>query len=147
MPIAQSSSHHHKREHNIFFNSMQLLIHTLGENSIVNECIYTNYVALSSLKSNKYDMFSRMKSIAFWLHWMQSHAVQLIISGVFFRKYCRSEQVTANIWSNADPVLWCHTAIVGHNGPLARYVKLRIAHALGMPGTFSPPPTSKEAVS
>ena len=26
------------------------------------------------------------------------------------------------------------------HGPLARYVKLRIAHAPGMPGTFSPPP-------
>ena len=25
------------------------------------------------------------------------------------------------------------------NGPLARYVKLRVAHAPGMPGTFSPP--------
>ena len=25
-------------------------------------------------------------------------------------------------------------------GPLARYVKLRFAHALGMPGAFSPPP-------
>ena len=29
-------------------------------------------------------------------------------------------------------------------GPLARYVKLRVAHAPGMPGTFSPPPTSNE---
>ena len=27
-----------------------------------------------------------------------------------------------------------------HHGPLARYVKLRVAHALGMPGTFSSPP-------
>ena len=26
------------------------------------------------------------------------------------------------------------------NGPLARYFKLRVAHAPGMPGTFSPPP-------
>ena len=26
------------------------------------------------------------------------------------------------------------------NGPLARYVKLRVVHAPGMPGTFSPPP-------
>ena len=26
------------------------------------------------------------------------------------------------------------------NWPLARYVKLRVAHAPGMPGTFSPPP-------
>ena len=29
--------------------------------------------------------------------------------------------------------------ILGH-GPLTRYVKLRVAHAPGMPGTFSPPP-------
>ena len=26
------------------------------------------------------------------------------------------------------------------NGPLARYIKLRVAHATGMPGMFSPPP-------
>ena len=26
------------------------------------------------------------------------------------------------------------------NGPLARYVKLRVVHVPGMPGTFSPPP-------
>ena len=30
------------------------------------------------------------------------------------------------------------------NGPLTRYVKLRVAHAPGMPRTFSPPLTSKE---
>ena len=30
------------------------------------------------------------------------------------------------------------------HGPLTRYVKLRVAYAPGMPGTFSPPPTSKE---
>ena len=30
------------------------------------------------------------------------------------------------------------------HGPLTRYVKLRVAHAPGMPGTFSPPPISKE---
>ena len=29
---------------------------------------------------------------------------------------------------------------LGRHGPLARYVKLRVAHAPGMPGTFSPPP-------
>ena len=30
------------------------------------------------------------------------------------------------------------------NGPLIRYVKLRVARVPGIPGTFSPPPTSKE---
>ena len=35
-------------------------------------------------------------------------------------------------WYATTP-MWCH-------GPLARYVKLRVTHAPGMPGTFSPPP-------
>ena len=30
--------------------------------------------------------------------------------------------------------------IPASHGPLARYVKLRVVHAPGMPGTFSPPP-------
>ena len=30
----------------------------------------------------------------------------------------------------------------GHHGPLARYVKFRVAHAPGISGTFSLPPTS-----
>ena len=30
------------------------------------------------------------------------------------------------------------------HGPLTREAKLRVAHAPGMPGRFSPPPTSKE---
>ena len=33
------------------------------------------------------------------------------------------------------------------HGPLTRYAKLRFAHAPGMPGAFSPPPTSKEIAS
>ena len=33
------------------------------------------------------------------------------------------------------------------NGALTRYVKLRVAHAPGMPGTFSPPLTSKGTAS
>ena len=33
------------------------------------------------------------------------------------------------------------------HGPLTRYVILRVARAPGMPGTFSPPPTSKETAS
>ena len=33
------------------------------------------------------------------------------------------------------------------NGPLARYVKLRVVHVVGMPGTFSPPITSMEIAS
>ena len=39
----------------------------------------------------------------------------------------------AGTWSSLCP-----------HGPLARCIKLRFAHAPGMPGTFLPPPTSKE---
>ena len=32
-----------------------------------------------------------------------------------------------------------------HHGPLARYVTMRVAHAPGLPGTFSPPPRVSDA--
>ena len=32
------------------------------------------------------------------------------------------------------------SVFISCHGPLARYVKLRVTHAPGMPGTFSPPP-------
>ena len=35
---------------------------------------------------------------------------------------------------------------LGDNGPLARYATLRVAHAPGMPGTFSPPPRVSDPV-
>ena len=38
-------------------------------------------------------------------------------------------------------------AALRNHGPLTRYVKLRVAHAPGMPGTFPLPPTSKETAS
>ena len=46
------------------------------------------------------------------------------------------------IWHN-DNFRGCQSMQLRHNdlyGPLARYVKLRVAHAPGMTGTFSPPP-------
>ena len=33
------------------------------------------------------------------------------------------------------------------HGPLSSFVELQVAHALGMPGTFSPPPTKEETAS
>ena len=33
------------------------------------------------------------------------------------------------------------SSLTWYHEPLTRYVKLRVAHAPGMPGTFSPPPT------
>ena len=45
------------------------------------------------------------------------------------------------------PLVSKHIFINRFNGPLTRYVKLRVAHAPGMPGALSSPPTSKENAS
>ena len=39
------------------------------------------------------------------------------------------------------------TEFYNHNGPLTRFVKIRVVHATRMPGTISPPLTSKETTS
>ena len=53
-----------------------------------------------------------------------------------------------NGWTNNGVHSHCNTYIASAPiGPLTRYVKLRVTHAPGMPGTFSPLPTSKETVS
>ena len=55
-----------------------------------------------------------------------------------------SSSMYLNDLTNLDEILENKGRV---HGPLARYVKLRVAHALGMPGTFSQPPTSKETAS
>ena len=45
------------------------------------------------------------------------------------------------------PIAYWQLPVSSYNGPLTRYVKLLVAHAPGIPGTFSPPPTSKETAS
>ena len=52
-------------------------------------------------------------------------------------------------WNGANDCRLARTALAGSppNGPFARYITLRIAHASGMPGTYSPPLTSKETTS
>ena len=46
---------------------------------------------------------------------------------------CNGNAMTASWYSNGS-------RLFADNVPLTRYVKLRNAHAPGMPGTFSPPP-------
>ena len=48
-----------------------------------------------------------------------------------------------NIISNAGGLV----GLYAEYRPLTRYAKLRVTRALGLLGTFSPPPTSKETAS
>ena len=47
--------------------------------------------------------------------------------------------VTMTVYIQMCTCLYALVYVWSH-GPLARYVKWQVAHALGMPGTFSPPP-------
>ena len=49
-------------------------------------------------------------------------------------KYCKKKMLCS---LSSDFLTW--NIVCGH-GPLARYVKLRVPHAPGVPGTYSPPP-------
>ena len=46
------------------------------------------------------------------------------------------------LWCCRIPVYCSH--ILRYHGPLAKYVKLRVAHAPGIPGTFYPPPRVRD---
>ena len=54
--------------------------------------------------------------------------------------YCRQDPFSCGLQVRCTDYCWPHW-------PLTRYVILRFAHAPGMPGTFSPPPTPKETAS
>ena len=62
--------------------------------------------------------------------------------------YIEIERIACSSWNElVTSVILINTSATWHllpwsrfYGPLARYVKLWVAHAAGMPGTFSPPP-------
>ena len=46
--------------------------------------------------------------------------------------------------TDAEGIVWLPQWRWRNHGPLTRYVKLRVTHAPGMPGTFSPQPRSSD---
>ena len=77
---------------------------------------------------------------------MLSFCRQRAITGINFCPYWYRPMASPG---NNAPMHDTHTHQWPCNGPLTRYVKLRLreAHAPGMPGTFFPPPNLKETVS
>ena len=90
--------------------------------------------------------------------WFRSNAeneirvwVDLTVTSVMWLRTCIAT-ITSNCKSASLSVVcvpsrlqWCVTQNAGvidqdRHGPLTRYITLRVAHAPGMPGTFSPPP-------
>ena len=72
--------------------------------------------------------------IFFKFHYIMFLRVTLTISQRWFRP-CFVLKAVSHYLNHHKPTRQMHV-----HGPLARYVKLRVAHAPGMPGTFSPPP-------
>ena len=82
-----------------------------------------------------------------WLFETPSHSIwhrcgdTAILKSVWIRKHVFELNGKQDMYLSVP--FHCAVARVGY-GPLTRFVKLRVAHAPGMPGTFSPPPTSME---
>ena len=77
------------------------------------------------------------------------HVVITVTDGSAYNDICTLDMDCRLVpvwWFIKHNICWCYQYPEWH-GTLTRYVKLRVAHALGMPGTFSPPPTSKETAS
>ena len=96
---------------------------------------------LSRISNESQNKFTSSNFLASWqtTFWNTQQSVQLPVildvMTLMWRHYNGSE---------GPPVWWMSTQCFMHimnsvsHGPLARYVKLWVAHAPGMPGTFSP---------
>ena len=70
-----------------------------------------------------------------WVRDIRMLLVQALVDSLLTGSQCLTRVCSVRLMSNHPAIL------VGNwHGPLARYVQLGVAHAPGMPGTFSPPP-------
>ena len=68
-------------------------------------------------------------------YWWRSTTLTIIIGPKWFKMV--GTQLLEEQWQKHYVI---HVCVWKSHGPLDRYAKLRVAHAPGMPGTFSPPP-------
>ena len=81
----------------------------------------------------------------FWLLQNAAAIFARVMGAHFFSKY--PKELKSNVKLIMLSVVTETSDITQLQGPLTRYVQFRVAHAQGMPGTDSPPPTSKETAS
>ena len=119
-----------------------------------SESLFTikNMISLSSSHSNRNPIEGIQKiqdpfSIYRYEYQSVREEVTNIISSFIIWNLCQviginGSRLAPNLQendSNFKSVMRCQHSS-SSNGPLARYVNLRVAHAPGMPGTFFPPP-------
>ena len=75
------------------------------------------------------------------------HYVNFIVIGEVVILTTAEATTDDKVGINVTPGVQCVAHCAVGYGPLTRYVKLRVAHAPGMPGTFLPPSISKETTS
>ena len=96
-------------------------------------------------------LFQRVETAATPVNFgVRSCRWQFFINMVNDRKHCTSE-VIHHMFSNSksgtstiNGVKYVHSQCIKCRGSLTRYVILLVAHAPGMPGTFSPPPRVRD---
>ena len=72
--------------------------------------------------------------------WQKRFSLCLLLNFRILLKFRQKKYFYGNFKPHHSVAFPWITYIFQQNGPLARYAKLRVAHAPGMSGTFSPPP-------
>ena len=78
-------------------------------------------------------------------HTLIIHSFAILRNGIIYIEHLESSRYQS--CATGSTVSYRYDSFSAANGPLIKYVKLRLAHAPGMPETFSPSLTSKETAS
>ena len=100
--------------------------------------------ASAAWKSSHFPIYRANNGRKWSLYWHR--LMEVLVKSIFlFNPSCCCGKSRSTAWLLVLRLLKSWAATV--HEPLTRYVKLRVAHAPGIPGSFSPPPTSKKTAS
>ena len=97
-----------------FYRRRQISITTKLQNTLYTSAWWTFVNTYHNMQSDGWKCSKSFHNMFIW-HCHKLYAIKLLL------------------WYD-DVITWMHAP----HGPLTRYVKLQVAHAPGMPGTFSP---------
>ena len=113
------------------------------------------WISIPLLSDNEYNNFNtslrdiswNLKVCTLGHHWFRSFCSLSGINGIWYQ-LCPQEKNSQEVFYKIKHIVFkvntfCSGLSMFAHGPLTKYLKLQVAHAPGMPGTFSPPHASR----
>ena len=130
---------HIMRFMNNILHSANIVWHISNPLYVKSICVVIQSQCLHELRYPAKFEFQGLHLLRFlYLFWSDWYYHNLVWYYCFIRSKFMETVVCVNIHNCKSSNLWSVDSPSNH-GPLTRYKKLRVAHASGMPGTFSPP--------